>query len=333
MMPLISESELKKYGKTYSLSKQAIALVNQQKATWPLASANYKALKTVRETSLNMGHYILKYQFNPERIRSSAANTTQEAILSRPCFLCFQNLPPEQYGIPFGDQFIVLTNPFPIFPYHLTIPSTHHQPQMIDGNIGTMLDLSYALSDFTVFYNGPRCGASAPDHFHFQAGIKETLPVEEEFDILRDNHSEILFRDEKSTVFAVENYLRRFIGFHSSDKETLIRQLTQAIGYLPQTGNEEPMMNILAWYQFPEWKVILFPRAKQRPWQYFADDLNQLVISPAAVELGGLIILPREEDYYKLTAKDLISIYDQVTIQKIDFNELKTNILKLIKPA
>jgi hypothetical protein len=332
MMRLISETELKKYGKTYSLSSQAIALVNQQKATWPLAATNYKALKTVRESSFNMGYFTIKVQFNPERIRSSSANTNQEAILSRPCFLCSQNLPPEQSGIPFRDQFIILTNPFPIFPCHLTIPSTDHIPQKIDGHIGTMLDLSYALSDFIVFYNGPQCGASAPDHFHFQAGIRETLPVEEEFDILRNNHSEKLTENGKSPVFAGENYLRRFIGFQTSDKELLIHQLTHVIGCLPGTDDEEPMMNILAWYQFPEWKVILFPRSKQRPWQYFSDDLNQLIISPASVEMGGLVVLPREEDYYKLTAKDLISVYDQVTIQKDDFFELKNNIIKLFKP-
>jgi hypothetical protein len=332
MMRLISETELKKYGKTYSLSRQAISLVNQQKATWPLAATNYKALKNVRENSFNMGHFILKIQYNPERIRSSSANTNQEAILSRPCFLCARNFPPEQTGIPFRDQFIILTNPFPIFPFHLTIPTTDHIPQEIDGNMETMLDLSYALSDFIVFYNGPQCGASAPDHFHFQAGIRGTLPVEEEFDILRSSYSEKLTENSTSPVFAVENYLRRFIGFQTSDKELLIHQLRLVIGCLPKTDSEEPMMNILTWYQFPEWKVALFPRAKQRPWQYYSDDLNQLMISPAAVELGGLVILPREEDYYKLTEKDLISVYDQVTIQKDDFNELKNNIIKLFKP-
>jgi hypothetical protein len=333
MMQLISENELKKYGKTYNVSRQAIALVNQQKATWPLAATNYKALKNVRESIFNMAHFTLKVQYNPERIRSSSANTNQEAILSRPCFLCAQNLPPEQTGISFRDKFMILTNPFPIFPFHLTIPSTEHIPQKIDGNIGTMLDLSYALSDFIVFYNGPQCGASAPDHFHFQAGNREILPLEEEFDILRNAFSEKLSDNGKSTIFAVDNYLRRFIGFQTSDKELLIHQLTKVIGCLPETGGEEPMMNILAWYQFPEWKVALFPRAKQRPWQYYSEDLNQLIISPAAVELGGLVILPREEDYYKMTEKDLVSVFDQVTIQKDDFTELKNNILKLLKPV
>jgi hypothetical protein len=130
------------------------------------------------------------------------------------------------------------------------------------------------------------------------------------------------------TVFAVEDYLRQCIGFLSSDKELLIRHLTHVIGCLQKTDLEEPMMNILAWYQFPKWKVVLFPRSKQRPWQYYSDDLNQIVISPAAVELGGLVILPREEDYSKMSEKDLISVYDQVTIQMNDFTELKNIITK-----
>jgi hypothetical protein len=327
-MRLISETELKKYGKTYNVSRQAIALVNQQKATWPLATANYNTLKTVRESSFSMGHFTVKYQFNQERIRSSAADISKEAILARPCFLCAQNLPSGQYGIPFGSRFIILVNPFPIFTCHLTIPSVDHSPQKIDGNLGSLLDLSYALSDFVVFYNGPKCGASAPDHFHFQAGIRETLPVEAEFDLLRDNHSVQLFTDGKSTVFAVENYLRRFIGFQNQDKEEMVRQITHIIGCLPKTGDEEPMMNILAWYQFPYWKAVIFPRALQRPWQYYSNDFNQLIISPAAVEMGGLFILPREEDYYKLTEKDLISIYDQVTMQKDDFAELRNAVYR-----
>jgi hypothetical protein len=326
MTPLISETELKKFGKTYSLSKQAIALVNQQKATWELASSNYKALNNVRESSFGFDHFKVKYQFNPERIRSSAANTNQEVILARPCFLCTQNLPRQQFGIPFDDHFIILTNPYPIFPYHLTISSIHHVPQQIDGNIETLLNLTYALSDFTVFYNGPQCGASAPDHFHFQAGIKDTLPIEEELDLLQGNYGEELVNDGMTRVFAVENYLRRFIGFSSSDKGLLIRHLQQVINFLPYKEPEEPMMNILAWYQFPEWKVILFPRSKQRPWQYFADDFNRLVISPASVELGGLIILPREEDFYKLTKKDIESVYEQVTIQHEDFKALTKHI-------
>lgn len=322
-MQLIPEKELQKYGKTHTLSQQAIALVNQQKATWELAAANYKALKTVRESIFDFGDYRVRYQFNPGRIRSSAADTSKEAILTRPCFLCSQNLPPLQAGIPYRDRFTILTNPFPIFPYHLTIPATTHIPQEISGNIEALLDLSHDLSAFTLLYNGPQCGASAPDHLHFQAGIRDVLPVEEELDNLMQNLSEVVMEVSETQVYASERYLRRVLIFRSSDKNSLVRMLEKGISCLPGDGSEEPMMNIISWYQAPQWIVLLFPRAGQRPWQYFAEDFSRLVISPAAVELGGLVILPREEDFYKLTQKDLISVFDQVCIQPADFRALR----------
>jgi hypothetical protein len=322
-MQMIPEKELQKYGKTRTLSQQAIALVNQQKATWELAAAGYKALKTVRESSFDFGDSKVRYQFNPGRIRSSAADTSKEAILTRPCFLCSQNLPPLQAGIPYRDRFTILTNPFPIFPYHLTIPATTHIPQEITGNIGTLLDLSHDLPDFTLLYNGPQCGASAPDHLHFQAGIRDVLPVEEELDTLVRNLSEVLAEDAGTQVYASERYLRSVLIFRSANKESLVRRLEKTVSCLPGDGSGEPMMNIISWYQAPQWNVLLFPRATQRPWQYFAGDFSRLVISPAAVELGGLVILPREEDFYKLTQKDMISIYDQVCIQPADFRVLR----------
>jgi len=328
MYRTIPESELKKFGKTWSVSVQAIALLNQQKAAWSLAGINYRALKNVRESVFDFGHFRIKYQFNPERIRSSAANTNREAIQARPCFLCPGNLPPEQVGIPVAGQFIILVNPYPIFPQHLTIPSTEHTPQEISGNLDALLNISKLLNDFVVFYNGPRCGASAPDHLHFQAGARGILPLEEEMDILMTAYSEILFSKGTTEIFAVENYLRRFIALRSASAESLSEQLSAIMPLLPSEPGEEPMINLLVWYDAPGWTAVLFPRAKQRPWQYFASDFEKLVISPAAVELAGLVVLPREDDYFKLTPRDLISVFDQVSIGKEDFESLKKNIVR-----
>jgi hypothetical protein len=327
-MHFISENELKKYGKIYAQSKMAVALVNQQKATWELAAANYKSLKQVRTRSFDFGHFRIDCQFNPGRIRSSAANVHPDAISSRPCFLCEAHLPPEQAGVPFGTGYTILTNPFPVFPYHLTIPFNSHIPQQISGNTGILLDLSYTLNDFTVFYNGPRCGASAPDHLHFQAGSRNVLPLEDELDSLLQNHSELLIHNGKIRILAVENYLRRFICFDSDNKELLIKYIENTIGLLSLPGYEEPMMNILSWYRPAGWYVLLFPRILHRPREYDADEFDRLVISPAAIELGGLVILPREEDFYKLTEKNLVSVFSQITIPEKEFSELKQNISK-----
>jgi hypothetical protein len=272
---------------------------------------------------------MVKYQFNPERIRSSAANTSKEAILSRPCFLCPENLPPEQTGIPATDRFILLVNPYPIFPVHLTIPSTIHTPQRIDGNIGSLLEISRLLNEFVIFYNGPQCGASAPDHLHFQAGIRGILPLEDDLETLATPLSQIMTGESSIRIFAAENFLRRFFQIRSASAETLQKILSAIIKLLPAEKGEEPMVNILVWYNAPEWTVALFPRAKQRPWQYYADDFDKLIISPAAVELGGLVVLPREEDYFKLSGNDLASVFDQVTLGKDDFEVLKMKIAGL----
>lgn len=326
MYRLTSENELKKYGKTWSLSAKALALANQQKACWPLAGNNYRALKNSRESEISFGTFVVKYQFNPERIRSSAANTSPEAISSRPCFLCPGNLPAEQAGIPVAGRFILLVNPYPIFPVHLTIPSTLHTPQRIDGSIDALLEISRLLNEFVVFYNGPKCGASAPDHLHFQAGIRGILPLEDDLDTLVTAHSQINSVDSDVRIYAPGNYLRRILILRSASAESLQKRLSTIINLLPAEQGEEPMVNILTWYNAPEWTVAVFPRAKQRPWQYFADDFDKLVISPAAVELGGLVVLPREEDYFKLSGKELASVYEQVTLGKEDFETLKMKI-------
>lgn len=325
-MPFITESELKKYGTTDSLSHQAVALVNQQKAKWKLASDNYRSLKLVETRSFQFGHFRVVCQFNPGRIRSSAANTSAEAILSRPCFLCGENLPREQFGILFGEKMTILTNPYPIFPYHLTIPSKEHIPQQIEGNVETLLDLSQALNGFSILYNGPKCGASAPDHLHFQAGIIGILPVEEDLRQLPEDQYQILASEPSVKIMAVENPLCRFIIFESDERDFLTRSIDTVIRILKNNDREEPMLNILSWFELGKWQVVLFPRILQRPFQYFAEGPGKLLVSPAAVELGGLVILPREEDFHKITSDDLISIFNQVTIQADGFESLKKKI-------
>lgn len=330
-MTILTESELRKYGKTFSMSKMAIALINHQKANWPLATGNYASLKQVRTQRFDFGHFRMDCQFNPERIRSSAANTDSSAIRARPCFLCATNRPEEQAGLMAGKEFTLLCNPYPIFPYHLTIPHVDHTPQLLEGHEESFLDLTRQLDEFTVFYNGARCGASAPDHFHFQAGIRDILPVEEEVAQLLARHSETLYTDPSGKISAVDDYLRRLVCFESTDKANLAAWIRTAISALRKNDEtEEPMINLLGWFNNGAWRIILFPREAQRPREYYADEFDRILVSPAAVELGGLIILPVEEDFYKITKKNLESIFAQVTLQKKDFNIFKENLIRLI---
>ncbi|HSO86453.1 MAG TPA: DUF4922 domain-containing protein [Draconibacterium sp.] len=328
---IISPGELLKFGPVDSLNEQVKTLVAQQKATWETAGKNYEAINRIQTRSFDFGHFRIDAQYNAERIRSSAAKTDAKSISERPCFLCVKNLPSEQKGIIFQDKYFILANPFPIFPFHLTISKLEHTKQEISGHLTDLLELSQNLTDFTLFYNGPQCGASAPDHFHFQAVIKNSLPIENEFDILENQFSETLFESNKLKMIAVENYLRRFIAVVSEDKSETVKKFDFIYKNLISKNGEEPMMNILCSFQEEKWRVIIFPREKQRPSHYFRNDENQMVVSPAAVEMGGVLVLPGEEDFRKITKKEIEEIYGEVTVTEREFINLVTHLKKALK--
>lgn len=307
-------AELEKFGSAENLNEQAKALVAQQKSFWPLAAKNYNGLNHVQNRVFDFGHFKIIAQFNPERIRSSGAKTDAKSIAERPCFLCLKNLLPEQKGLLFRNNYLVLTNPFPIFPTHLTIPHLEHTPQRISEFFGDMLQLSRELKDFTVFYNGPQTGASAPDHFHFQAGNNGLLPVEKEYTQLLNNHAEILLQNNDLTVFSVKNYLRKIIAVQSANSSAIKQIFRLIFELLPAENSKEPLLNILCNYKNGEWQVIIFPREKQRPSHFYRKGEEQILVGPASVELSGMLILPRIEDFKKITKKIVEEIYSEVTI-------------------
>jgi ATP adenylyltransferase/5',5'''-P-1,P-4-tetraphosphate phosphorylase II len=316
---IISAKTLSEYGKIDTLNDQAFTLVKQQCAAWELAGKNYDALREVQTRTFDFEYFRIIAQHNPGRMRSSAAKTDAQSIKSRPCFLCMQNLPEEQKGIPFGKDYLVLANPFPIFPYHLTIPHYSHFPQKIDGFFGDMLDLSRQLTGMVVFYNGPECGASAPDHFHFQAGSRGLLPIESEIVKLEDQYAQPVIKSGNLKVFAVENYLRRFISIVSSSKDEMIHVFEFLYSLLPSADGKEPMLNVLSYYDNNKWRIILFPRGKQRPSHFFQTGEGQIIVGPAAVELGGILVLPRPEDFELITQQTISEIYNEVTLPENEF--------------
>ncbi len=316
------------------LTGQVRELIRQQKAEWPLLQKNYAGLSHVTSRSFSFGHFQIIVQFNPERIRSSAAQTDEASIRNRACFLCESNRPPEQKGIPVegrNGQYTVLVNPYPIFPEHLTIPLNEHVPQLISPYFGDMLRLSSQLPEFTVFYNGPRCGASAPDHFHFQACTAKLMPLENEIGKIRELYGVLLFKNGNMTIHAVgKEYLRKFIFLSSSSEKELESRFRQILNILEERGQEgEPMVNIICFFREEKWNMIIFPRDEQRPWQFYEEGSRQIIISPASVEFGGLTVLPRKEDFEKITNADLADIYSQVTVNDTDF-ELICNKIKAL---
>ncbi len=331
---LISDRELDLRGGS-DLASRAHFLLRQQKETWPLLRAGYEGLSGVRTRTIDLDDgFGVRLQWNPARIVSSSANVDPEAIRRRKCFLCPDNLPPEQRGILFGGSYLVLCNPFPIFQEHFTIPHTSHTPQRIGTSIGTMLDLAQAMHKrYTLIYNGPRSGASAPDHLHFQAGEKGFLPLEADIDRLI-GEGEILVDEKMLHAVAVDAQLRRYIALRSHDRESLIvafRAVESSFAGAAEAV-EEPMMNVLAWFDQGAWTVLAFPRAKHRPSMYFAQGEAKILISPAAVDCGGVLITPLEKDFQCLTADHIREMFDEIFLPPPAFKEVRARLAGNLTP-
>ena len=282
---------------------------HEQLSEWSLARQNYEALSKVRTKEFSFGDFSIRVQFNPARIVSSAAKVDAKSIQERKCFLCPSNLPPEQRGLPICGNYQILVNPFPIFPVHLTIPDIEHTDQLIFDRYEDMLNIAKELNDFVIFYNGPKCGASAPDHIHFQAGNKGFLPIENDVKNISKKH---IYSDDKAIVYMPENYLRNMFIIESDDKNAITSTFKKIYSTLEIKENEsEPMLNILTWRENKKWISCIIPRKAHRPECFFAEGDSNILISPASVDMGGVFITPLEKDFEKITADDIPKIRKQ----------------------
>ncbi|MDD2327303.1 MAG: DUF4922 domain-containing protein [bacterium] len=268
-------------------------LFSAQKEKWPQLRDAVERLAQVRERSFLWGDdFRVRLQFNPSRMISAAARLESEEISRRPCFLCAANRPTLQRGIPFLEKYVILCNPFPILHNHLTIPLHSHVPQRIGKKTGEMLALAEQLPDYVVFYNGPACGASAPDHYHLQAGLKMT-------ELLQGDH-------ELRSCMMIESESRSEAEELFEDVYSYLRQR--------QPDREEPMINLIAFISGDRYHLHLFPRKAHRPRQYNETGSRQLLISPGALDMAGVMITVREEDFNKLEQHDIEDIYSQVSL-------------------
>ena len=319
------------------LSNEVVyGLFERQLAVWEQAKENYEALSHVAVKNFKLGDVPVKVQFNPARIVSSAAKVDVKSIKERKCFLCGANRPQIQEGIPFHGkrrEYTVLVNPFPIFPRHLTIPDVEHVDQVIgcDGErFEDMLSLAELLDDFLIFYNGPKCGASAPDHMHFQGGNKGFLPLEYDYGILKKR---LIHSCCGASVYTVENYLKSVVAIEADNKEAAVNVFKRIYNSLViKDGEKEPMLNILAWSvgkgEEKKYVSIIFMRDKHRPSHYFAEGDANILLSPASVDMGGVFITPLEKDFAKISEKNLVEITDEVEID----DDLFCAIENAIKP-
>ncbi|HEY8459955.1 MAG TPA: DUF4922 domain-containing protein [Blastocatellia bacterium] len=290
------------------------ALAGQQSATWPMLRDAVTGLQRVEYKRLRVKGSEVLAQFNPQRIVSTAARVDAAAIKQRPCFLCSENLPPEERGIEFGADFVALYNPFPVLPRHLVVASRRHIPQTIDGDFGTLLDLALGLGgEFFVIYNGARCGASAPDHLHFQACERGSLPIISEIETWEKRS---LSNEYGVETFALKDYRLNALIARGDDRAALIEWFDGALRSLAEVtrAESEPMINLVVTRDVARWTVIIFPRSKHRPDRYFAEGDAKLTVSPAAIDLAGVLVVPQSDHFAKIAARDVEEIYAEVTL-------------------
>lgn len=307
-------------------SKQVNDLFIGQFREWELARDNYSQLDNVRVRKISYPGYEISVQYNPGRITSSAARVDTKSIEARPCFLCEKNRSRQQKGIAAGD-YVILVNPFPIFRRHLTIVCANHTDQRIAGHFHEMLDFAESLPGYVVFYNGPQCGASAPDHMHFQAGNKGFMPIDE--DMADERLCWPATSAGSTRMFIWRNYGRGIITVSGPDREALSKIFSRFYGRfaLTQHDRPEPMLNILASYSESGWIIHIIPRKLHRPSCYFREGKGRILLSPASVDMGGVLITPREEDFIKITASDIGSIFTEVCLQEKEILSLTEDLL------
>lgn len=287
-------------------------LLAEQRRDWALLQEHVEALSRVQLRRLDCGDSHVLVQSNPARHRSSAARVDTSFVARRPCFLCEPNLPPEERGIGFGRDLVLAPNPFPILPGHLSIPAREHGPQAIAGRSRALLELARALGPaYLLLYNGPRCGASAPDHFHFQATLRAGLPVADEVRRL----------PAVARVASIDSFGRRALVLRGADAAELAVALEEAVLALGQVvGAEgEPMVNLIAYAEDADLVAILFPRAAHRPACFFAPEAERILISPGALDMAGVVVVAEAGHFERVDLAVVRRIFEEVSLDAAHF--------------
>jgi hypothetical protein len=279
------------------------ALIADQRRSWPLLREGYAAWAQGQARSVPVRATRVVLQHNPGRLRNTTADVAAAAAGARPCFLCPASLPPEERGIAFGDELVILCNPYPILDRHLSIAHRDHRPQRLEGWPAVMLALAESLGpEFFVLYNGPRCGASAPDHLHFQACARSLLPIAAPL-------------AQGCRVLTPEQCGRSVIALHAPNRQRLGQWLEQALAGLPvPDGHHEPMVNLICLAEPAGLSAYLFPRRKHRPDAFHAPGEERLVVSPGAIDMAGVLVVPERRDFERLDGPRVEALYDEVTL-------------------
>jgi hypothetical protein len=289
-------------------------LFRRQAQAWPQLVKGLEGLARANTRRVRIDWFEVFIRHIPHRVASTTALVDAEAIAQRPCFLCAGNLPPQEEGVPFADDFMIYCNPFPIVDHHLTIAHREHRPQRIANQFGNMLDLAAALPRYFVIYNGPECGASAPDHAHFQAGLRGLFPIE--------------WDTAGLTGATVPNYGRNVFVLRGRDRSALIERMDRIIDLLGETTGrrQEPMINIAVFREKEEWHTYLFPRGKHRPQVFHT---GELTVSPASIDLCGILVVPLARDFERISGDAIFAVFREVTLPDHQFQEIAGKLERL----
>ena len=282
-------------------------LFRRQRSAWPQLAKGIDGLACATTRRVRIDWYEVFVRHIPHRVASTTAPVDRESVARRACFLCAENLPSEEEGVPFDQDFTIYCNPFPIVNRHVTIAHREHSIQRIANRFGTMLDLAASLPGYFVIYNGPECGASAPDHMHFQAGSRGLFPIEKDTAGLDG--------------LSVPNYGRNVFLLRGCDRSALIDRMERAIDLLAETTGRrpEPMVNIAVFQEKAEWTAYLFPRGKHRPEVF---NTGELTVSPASIDLCGIFVVPLAKDFERVSGDAISAIFREVTLPDDQFREV-----------
>jgi Domain of unknown function (DUF4922) len=312
-----------------TLEARVAALIDQQYDAWPLLRAGVDAFAKIETKRVRLEEAEVVVQHNPGRIRSTAAEVDEASVEARRCFLCPDGLPVEEKGIAYGDDLVILCNPFPVLERHLSIVHREHVPQQIDDNVETLLSLARDLgSTYFVLYNGPECGASAPDHLHFQACARELLPIEKNLyddePVLAEDCS---YCEETAQsmfeLFTLGGCGRSVVVFRGGNREEVAKWVYEVIKELAlQADKREPLINMVCTYDPRLWTVYLFPRAKHRPACFYAEGEQRIIISPGAIDMAGVVVVPDLEHFEKIDGPRIAAIFSEVSLSIELVNDL-----------
>ena len=285
-------------------------LYKEQLAVWDDFRMRVEQMQAIEWKTFDFGTFRIKAQFNPARAVSSNAKLDKASIAKRKCFLCPENRPEIQKGLKMNDRFTLLINPFPILLEHFTLPLNQHKEQEIKPYISDFLDFAQMMTDHTLLYNGPQCGASAPDHIHFQAVKRGQIPFEEDYKQVARKR---IFGDDDSHAEELLDFGRKCILVESSSKEKMETMFLQLYEQY-QTGTEEPKWNIFLLYENNAWHLFLFMRKTHRPTQFYAEGDDYMMISPGAIDIAGVFVLPRREDFDRINKEIIWDVLQQVSL-------------------